>query len=218
MAADSGASHRIRLFLEDYGLVVLVGLLLALAIVSVALFFVGEKGLANRLIDRYGLLALLAIFVVEGAMVLYFAPSESLVPAGMTLLAANGEGGYHVPTLVAIFAVAVVGATAGQVALFVLARRGGRRWLLEKPWFRISADTLDRVDRWFEKWGRAAIPVSNALLFTRGMLTVPAGLADMSVKEFAVLSAIGTLVFQAWIAVVFHYAVEIGLFNWAGLG
>lgn len=217
MATDADVGYRIRTFLEDYGIVVLVAFLLGLAALSVALFFLGEQGLANRLIDRYGLLALLAIFVVEGAMVLYFAPSESLVPAGMTFLAATGDG-YHVPTLVAIFAVAVVGATVGQVFLFVLAKRAGRQWLLEKPWFRIKESHLERVERWFGKWGRAAVPVSNALPFTRGMLTVPAGLADMSVREFAVLSAIGTLVFQAWIALVFHYAIEFGLFDWAGLG
>jgi membrane protein DedA with SNARE-associated domain len=217
MATDGVTGYRLRSWLADYGLLVLVVVLLGLAVASVTLFFVGEQGLANRLIDRYGLFALLCIFVVEGAMVLYFAPSESLVPAGMTFLASTGDG-YHVPTVAAIFAVAVVGATAGQVVLFVLARRGGRQWLLEKPWFRITPSHLDRVDRWFAKWGRAAVPVSNALPFTRGMLTVPAGLADMSVREFAVLSAFGTLLFQTWIAVVFHYAVELGLFNWAGLG
>ena len=218
MAVDVGAGSRVRSLVEDYGLLVLgVGLLLV-ALASVALVFVGDDGLAQRLIDQYGLLALLLIFVGEGAMVLYFAPSESLVPAGMTLLAVGDGGGYHLPTLVAIFAVAVAGATVGQVLLFVLARRGGREWLLAKPWFRFSEGTLDRVDRWFDRWGRAAIPVSNALLFTRGMLTVPAGLANMSVREFAVLSAVGTLVFQAWIALAFHFAIELGLLNWAGLG
>lgn len=211
-------SGRVRAFLADYGLLCVALAMLVLVVGGVALAVVGDPGLANRLIEQYGLLALLAIFVVEGAMVLYFAPSESLVPVGMTLLATGGDGGYHVPTLVAVFAVAVVGATAGQVLLFVLARRGGRQWLLSKPWFRIEAGHLDRVDRWFQRWGRAAVPVSNALPFTRGMLTVPAGLADMSVREFAVLSAIGTLAFQIWIALVFHSAVEVGLFDWAGLG
>jgi len=40
------------------------------------------------------------------------------------------------------------------------------------------------------------VPISNTLLFTRGMLTVPAGLAEMDAREFVALSAVGTLVFE----------------------
>jgi membrane protein DedA with SNARE-associated domain len=142
-------------------------------------------------------------------MLLYFAPSEALVPAAIGLLATT-DGGYDWPTVVAIMLVAVAGATAGQTALFLLAKRAGREWLLEKPWFRIEESKLDRFDRWFERWGRPAIPISNALLFTRGMLTVPAGIAEVDVREFAVLSALGTLVFESWLALTFHLASESG--------
>ena len=217
MTGGADVGGRVRTFLADYGVVCLVAVLLVAALGSVALYFLGEGGLARRLIERYGPFALLLLFVVEGAMVLYFAPSGSLVPAGMAFLASTGDG-YHVPTLVGVFAVAVVGATVGQVALFVLAKRGGREWLLERPWFRTRKSHLERVDRWFDRWGRPAVVVSNALPFTRGMLTVPAGPADVSVREFALLSATGTLAFQAWIAVAFHSAIELGLFDWAGLG
>ena len=47
--------------------------------------------------------------------------------------------------------------------------------------------------------------MSNALLFTRGMLTVPAGLAEMDDRTFVVLSALGTLLFQTWLAAVALY-------------
>ncbi|MFB6075040.1 MAG: DedA family protein [Haloarculaceae archaeon] len=193
------ADSRLRRFIADYGLLVVAGVFFLLGVVGIALFLVGEGQFARSLLSEYGIPALLLTFVLEGAMLLYFAPSESLVPISLATIA-HGAGGYDPGTVVAIFAVAVLGATIGQTALFVLAKRGGREWLLAKPWFRIGDDRLARFDRWFERWGPIAVPVSNALPLTRGMLTVPAGLAEMSTRRFAVLSAVGTLAFELWLA------------------
>jgi membrane protein DedA with SNARE-associated domain len=207
---DADVRARFRLFVEDYGLLVVAGTFFLLAAAGVALFLFGDEELARRLIGNYGIYALFCIFVLEGAMLMYFAPSEALVPFAIATLATTPNG-YDWPVIALIMGVAVAGATAGQAALFVLARQGGRGWLLEKPWFRVEASKLDRFDRWFDRWGPAAVPVSNALLFTRGMLTVPAGVSEMDVREFAALSALGTLVFETWLALAYHYAVEVGL-------
>jgi len=198
---------RIRAFFADNGLLLLTGGLVLAAAVGVGLFFVGNQELARQWLDQYGLLALFCILILEGAMLLYFAPSESLVPIGVTLLA---EGPRDYSAIAAVILVAVVGATIGQYALFLLAKRGGREYLLGKRWFRIDEDQLDRFDGWFQRWGRIVVPVSNALLFTRGMLTVPAGFAEMRDSEFVVLSALGTLAFQTWLAAAALYAVELG--------
>ena len=188
-----GASRR---FLADYGVLLIVGVALVAAAVAVGLFLFGDRELVRSLLDRYGLLALFAVLVLEGAMLLYFAPSEALVPAGVALLADSTV------EVALVILVAVAGATVGQFLLFTFAKRGGREYLLEKPWFRVGEDRLDRFDRWFDRWGPLVVPVSNALLFTRGMLTVPAGLAEMEDWQFIALSALGTLVFQTWLALV----------------
>lgn len=216
MSLELGGSpsvrSRLRAFAENYGLLVVAGAFFLLAVAGVGLVLVGEEGFARQLIDRYGMVALAFVFVLEGAMLLYFAPSEALVPAAIAILAETPSG-FEWGTIALIMAVAVAGATAGQTALFLLARRAGREWLLAKPWFRVSKGRLDRFDRWFRRWGRPAVPVSNALLFTRGMLTVPAGVAEMDVREFALLSGLGTLVFESWLAVGAYYAIELGVFD-----
>jgi membrane protein DedA with SNARE-associated domain len=134
---------------------------------------------------------------------MYFMPSEAIVPVSIGLL------GHSIPSIATIIGVAVLGATVGQVGLFVLAKRGGREWLLEKRWFRVSESTLDRFDGWFGRWGPVVVPVSNALLFTRGMLTVPAGFAEMSTRKFVVLSAIGTVVFESALAAISLGVIEV---------
>lgn len=184
----------LRAFIRDYGVFAVIGVILLAVGLAVGLFVFGDQQFARSLIDRYGLYALFGIMILEGAMLMYFAPSEILVPAGIALVAdTTGE-------VVLVILVAVAGATVGQFLLFSLAKRAGREYLLERPWFRVNESRLDRFDAWFDRWGPVVVPISNALLFTRGMLTVPAGFAEMRDWQFAVLSAIGTLAFQTWLA------------------
>jgi membrane protein DedA with SNARE-associated domain len=156
----------------------------------------GTTSVATDLLNEYGYAALFVIFVVEGCMLLYFAPSESIVPAAVVLLA-DGIAEHAL-----VIGIAVLGATLGQTLLFLVAKRGGREYLLEKRWFRVSEDRLESFDSWFQRWGRLAVPVSNTLLFTRGMVTVPAGFSEMRTGEFVVLSALGTLSFETILTAV----------------
>lgn len=159
--------------------------------------------LERLLASEWALIVLFFVFVLEGAMLMYFMPSEAIVPGALLLI------GSTVSDVIAILTVAVVGATIGQFLLFLVARRGGREYLLQKRWFRISESTLQRFDGWFDRWGPILVPVSNTLLFTRGMVTVPAGLSEMRGRTFVVLSAVGTLSFQSILAGLFLLAGRV---------
>jgi membrane protein DedA with SNARE-associated domain len=188
-----------RQLLVDYGVVLLFAFF---AVVGIWLFVNRDSAFLRALLRQYWLPALFAIFILEGAMLLYFAPSESLVPVAVGLAAATDVAAGTTAVYALIIVTAVVGATIGQYLLFLLAKRWGRERLLEQPWFRIKPGTLDRFDRWFARWGLLAVPVSNTLLFTRGMLTVPAGLAELDDGQFIALSALGTLVFETVLALL----------------
>ncbi len=163
----------------------------------------GTTGTSRSLFDQYGVTTLFGIFVVEGAMLLYFAPSESLVPAAVLFLAESTTD------IAVILGIAVVGATIGQTVLFLVAKRGGRAVIRERRWITVSEDTLDRFEGWFDRWGPIAVPVSNTLLFTRGMVTIPAALAEMDTRRFVVFSALGTLSFEAILALVTVYGSDL---------
>ena len=207
-ASEATTRGPVRTFAEDYGLLVVAGLFAALGVAGIVLYVVGDTSYAEQLLQRYGLVALFFVFVLEGAMLLYFAPSEILVPTAVTVLARE-TGSYDFPAVAAILLVAVVGATIGQTALFLLAKRGGRDWLLARPWFRIDEDRLDRFGSYFDRYGLLAVPASNTLLFTRGMLTVPAGVAGMETRRFVALSALGPLSFEAILAAAAVGVLEV---------
>lgn len=192
----------------DYGVFVLFG---GFAVLGIWLFLNRDEAFFRELLAQYWLVALLFIFVLEGAMLLYFAPSESLVPIAVTMAETTDVAAATPLTYGLIIGTAVLGATVGQYLLFLLAERWGRDRLLERPWFRVSNETLSRFEAWFQRWGLLAVPVSNSLLFTRGMMTVPAGLAEMDERNFVVLSAIGTLSFEVLLAIGTVYTID--LFN-----
>lgn len=159
--------------------------------------------LASMFTSDIALLVLLGVSVLEGAMMLRFMPSELLVPSALVFI------GSSMPEVVAIVAIAIAGTTIGQTILFVLARRGGREYLLQKGWIPINEGRLDRVDGWFDTWGQLAVPVTNTMLFVRGLLTIPAALSDMSIRRFVVLSAIGSLSFQSILALIYLVVGEV---------
>ena len=177
------------------GVVVAVAVAGGIAL-AVGLAVLGDGDRVRAWVEAYGLYALFGLMILEGAMLMYVMPSEAIVPAAVALVARS-------PTdVVVVVLVAVAGATVGQLLLFGLAKRAGRQYLLGRRWFRLSDAQLDRFDGWFRRWGPLAVPASNALLFTRGMLTVPAGLARMGGWRFLALSALGTLLFQSWLSVL----------------
>lgn len=205
---ESGASGRLP-FLEDrmgYAVgatVTIAALVLVLLVTGIVEIPAATAETAIDLLKQYGLLALFGVFILEGAMMLFFAPSESLVPAGVLFLADSPVD------IATIIAVSVVGATIGQVALFIVAKRGGRAVIHKRRWISVSEERLDRFDAWFDRWGAIVVPVSNTMLFVRGMATVPAGVAGMDVRRFAVLSALGTLSFEVILAGIALYAPDV---------
>jgi membrane protein DedA with SNARE-associated domain len=139
------------------------------------------------LIAQYGLFALLVAFALEGALVGKVIPTRGLFVAAIIALGTDTVG------MASVVLVAVVGATLGQLTLFVLIRRT-----------ELTLDVLPgaadpgfegRFDGWFERWGVSAIALSNALPIARGSLTVPAAMTGTDPLRFSASSIAGTSVY-----------------------
>ena len=162
--------------------------------------------LQTHLTSELGFAVLLGLCILEGAMMLRFMPSELVVPAAIAII------GSSLPVVFVVVLIAVVGTTVGQALLFLVVRYLGREFIIESRWFPLNDDKLERFDAWFEKWGAKAVPVSNTMLFVRGLLTVPAGLSDMDFRSFVVLSALGSLSFQTILAGIYLLGEQVIVF------
>ncbi|WP_418285710.1 DedA family protein [Halorubrum sp. DTA46] len=142
------------------------------------------------LVGTYGAVVLLGVFVLEGALVGKLIPTRTLFVAAV--LAVGVDAVAFLPMLAA----AVVGATIGQLLLFVSVRRFGvdPTTLAVIPG---DGDRIEGADRWLDRWGLPAVAVSNALPGTRGWLAVPTASSAVSAPRFAAASLVGSTVYTS---------------------
>jgi membrane protein DedA with SNARE-associated domain len=119
-------------------------------------------------------------------------PSEVILPlAGFYV----GEGELHFAWAVLA---ATVGAVAGALVLYAIARFGGRRLLLRHArLLRLREQDLDRADAWFDRHGPWFVLGGRLVPGVRSLVSIPAGLSEMPVWRFTALTAIGSGLWNA---------------------
>jgi len=147
------------------------------------------------LVGTYGAVVLLCVFVLEGALVGKLIPTRTLFVA--TVIAVGTDLIAFLP----VVAAAVVGATLGQLLLFVSVRR----FDVDPAASRLVPVASDRVDGaadWFDRWGLPAVAVSNTVPGIRGWLAVPSAGSSVSASRFTAASLMGSTAYAGVLVVV----------------
>ncbi len=132
-------------------------------------------------------------------------PSEIILP-----LAGFSVGKGELVYLLAVLA-ATLGSVVGALILYFAARRGGRPLIYRfAPRVRISARELDRADAWFDRYGAWFVLFGRLIPGVRSLVSIPAGLSEMPVVRFTVLTTIGS---AAWNALLISIGAALGE-NW----
>jgi membrane protein DedA with SNARE-associated domain len=144
-----------------------------------------------QLIERGGYAGIILLTFLE--TIFPPLPSEVFMPmAGF--VAAQGE-----LTLAGVIAAGTVGTLAGAWFWYALGRAIGidrmrqltarhGRWLTMRP-----AD-LDRAMAWFERHGGPVMLFGRMVPGVRGVISIPAGVAHMPLRQFLLLSGLGNLI------------------------
>jgi len=116
-------------------------------------------------------------------------PSELVMPpAGY--LAAKGEMSF-----VLAVACGVLGSVTGALANYGLAHWLGRAVILRiGRYTRISSHSLARSERFFAAHGEISTFMGRLLPVVRHLISIPAGIARMSIPRFAAFTGLGALV------------------------
>lgn len=132
-------------------------------------------------------------------------PSEIVLPlAGF--LVGRGDLILWLAVLAATF-----GSVAGALILYALGRFGGRKLVLRYGRFlRVDAESLDRADEWFRRYGDWVVIVARVVPFARSIVSIPAGTMEMPLPRFVVLTTIGSGV---WNTLLIGAGVILGA-NW----
>jgi membrane protein DedA with SNARE-associated domain len=93
---------------------------------------------------------------------------------------------------------ATVGSVVGALVGYFIGAWGGRP-LLDRygRYVGIGAEDLDRADRWFDRWGSAAVFFGRMVPLVRTFVSYPAGISRMPMGRFLLFSTLGSLPWNA---------------------
>jgi len=136
-------------------------------------------------------------------------PSEIIMPFSGYLVYTGRFG------LVEAGLAGAFGCLVGSVAAYYAGYYGGRPFM-EKygRYVLVTPRELDTADRWFAKYGEAAIFVSRLLPVVRTFISLPAGIAKMNFTRFVVYTFMGSL---PWCLGLAWMGKKLGE-NWNTLG
>ncbi|MBD0291240.1 MAG: DedA family protein, partial [Thermoleophilia bacterium] len=94
---------------------------------------------------------------------------------------------------VAVSLAGFVGYLAGAVLGWAIGLYGGRPYLERHGrWLHVTPPKLDRAEAWFQRWGSWAVLVSRCLPVVRSFISIPAGVAQMPLPRYTLLTALGS--------------------------
>ena len=149
----------------------------------------------------YGGVALL--MAIESACIPL--PSEIIMPfAGY--LVSTGE-----LNLLGVATAGAIGCNLGSIPAYALGQYGGRAAVLRYGrYVLMSADDLDRAERFFARFGGLAVLIGRLLPVVRTFIAVPAGVARMNHWRFHIYTFVGS---WPWCFVLAWLGMKLGE-NW----
>ena len=146
-------------------------------------------------ISATGYLGVALLMAIESACVPL--PSELIMPFAGYLVSTGEFNIWLAATAGAL------GCNLGSVVAYEAGKRGGRPFV--ERWGRyllIGADELDAAERFFARWGNAAVLIGRLLPVIRTFIAFPAGVARMPLLPFHLYTFIGSWPFcfaLAWV-------------------
>src|SRR5215467_12079924 len=137
-------------------------------------------------ISMFGYGGIVLTMAIESACIPL--PSEIIMPFSGYLVS-TGQF-----TMMGVTLAGAIGNVIGSVVAYYAGILGGRPFVDRYgPYFLVSKRDLDLADRWFQKYGEAAVFFSRMLPVIRTFISLPAGIARMNFPRFVLFTFIGSL-------------------------
>jgi membrane protein DedA with SNARE-associated domain len=145
-------------------------------------------------IDRLGYVGVALLVALENL----FPP----IPSEIVLPFAGFVASDDKATLPGMIIAATTGSIVGAWTLYGIAAWIGRERLVRflvryGKWLRLTADDVERAERWFDRRAVVAVLVGRCVPLIRSVVSIPAGFRRMNFGVFTLYTAIGSLIWNA---------------------
>lgn len=144
-------------------------------------------------ISTWGYAAITILILLEN--ILPFIPSEIILTfAGLMSVKSD----LSIPLL---FTISTIASLVGLLVLYYISRLVSEARLyrfVDKygKWIKLKGKDVARANDWFKKYGAIAVFICRFIPVLRVLITIPAGINRMNVIVFAILSLIGTTIWN----------------------
>ena len=164
----------------------------------------------TSLISSYGYVAIFVLMTAESALI--------PIPSEVTITFAGFLCGLGVMNIWVAILIGAIGNLTGSLLAFWLGRKMGEEWIrmaIKKwgKWLLIHEKDFDTALRWFGKYGQGITFGSRLLPIVRTFISLPAGIAEMDTKKFALYTFVGSLL---WSGVLAYLGLKLGQ-NWTAV-
>jgi membrane protein DedA with SNARE-associated domain len=136
------------------------------------------------------------VMVYAGAMAIGAFPGQDV-----TLFGDRLESTWSAFLTVAV--AGTVGYVLGSIAGWAIGLYGGRPYLERHGrWLHVTPARLDEAERWFERYGNLTVLLSRCLPVVRSFISIPAGVAEMPLARYSVLTTAGSIPWYFGLAAV----------------
>ena len=95
----------------------------------------------------------------------------------------------------------------GAFVIYLIALKLGRTGFQQKymKYVRITPDKIDKVDKWFEKYGDKSVLFGRFIPGISELVSIPAGIFSMGPKKFLIFTFIGSCSWSTALTVAGYY-------------
>ena len=141
----------------------------------------------------FALMLLDAVFPAASELVMVYsgALAAGAFGSNVVLFGAKFDEGF--PAYLAMALSGTIGYTLGSVLGWAIGLYGGRPFLERHGrWLHLPPERLERAERWFDRFGDAAVFIGRITPVARSFISIPAGVFEAKLLRYTVLTLIGS--------------------------
>jgi membrane protein DedA with SNARE-associated domain len=149
------------------------------------------------------LMAIDAVFPAASELVMLYAGAVAagVFSSAHSVSLFGAKIGFGAGAFVVMALAGTLGYLVGAIVGWWIGLRGGRR-LLERHgrWLHLGPERLERAERWFDRWGNVGVLIGRLTPLVRSFVSIPAGVFEMRLAPYTVLTLIGSAIWAFAIA------------------
>lgn len=156
------------------------------------------------LLESAGLWGVVLLMAMESTI--FPVPSELVIPPAAYI--ESYQRGSSIPYALAVIVAGTVGCYLGSIITFLISRAVGRPLIVKYgKYFLLREDKLRMAEVWVQRYGAGGIFFARLLPVVRHLISIPAGVVDMNIRTFSVMTTLGSAL---WCAVLTVFGVVMG--------